>query len=111
MQLSTLNHLNADLYLGITVDEQKIVQCILRSIIPDKTVWVIGSRITAKHKPYSDLDLLVMGDEGLPLAATADLRDALSESDLPFKVDLVLWSALNDNFKQLFKQNHVVLQD
>ena len=111
MQLSTLNHLNADLYLGITVDEQKIVQCILRSIIPDKTVWVIGSRITAKHKPYSDLDLLVMGDEGLPLAAIADFRDAFSKSDLPFKVDLVLWSALNDNFKQLFKQNHVVLQD
>ncbi len=111
MQLSTSNHLNADLYLGITVDELKIVQCILQSIIPDKTVWVIGSRITAKHKPYSDLDLLVMGDEGLPLAATADLRDAFSESDLPFKVDLVLWSALNDNFKQLFKQNHVVLQD
>jgi predicted nucleotidyltransferase len=72
---------------------------------------VIGSRITAKHKPYSDLDLLVMGDEGSPLAATADLREAFSESDLPFKVDLVVWSVLNDNFKQLFNQNHVVLQD
>jgi predicted nucleotidyltransferase len=111
VQPSSPNHLKVDLYLRITVDEQKIVQCILQCIIPHKTVWVIGSRITAKHKPYSDLDLLVMGDEELPLSATAALREAFSESDLPFKVDVVLWSALNDNFKQIFQQNHVVLQD
>lgn len=96
--------------LSLTPDEGQIVQSILQDIIPDKTVWVIGSRMTAKHKPYSDLDLLIIGDEGLPLAAAADLRCAFSESDLPFKVDLVLWSALNNNFKQTFEQNHVVIQ-
>ena len=96
--------------LHLTAEEQHAVHSILQSIIPDRTVWVFGSRITDKHKPYSDLDLVVMGEEALPLATFADLREAFSNSDLTFKVDLVVWPELTDNFKQIIQQNHAVIQ-
>ena len=53
-------------------------------------VQIFGSRATGiRLKPHSDLDLLVVGPEKLPLLLLGDLREALSESDLPFAVDIV----------------------
>ena len=53
-------------------------------------IQVFGSRATGiRLKPHSDLDLLIVGPEKLPLLLLGDLREALSESDLPFSVDIV----------------------
>ena len=53
-------------------------------------IQVFGSRVTGiRLKPHSDLDLLIVGPEKLPLLLLGDLREALSESDLPFSVDIV----------------------
>ena len=53
-------------------------------------VHVFGSRATGHNlKPHSDLDLLIDYPTELPLASVAALRDALTESNLPFSVDLL----------------------
>ena len=53
-------------------------------------IQVFGSRATGiRLKPHSDLDLLIVGPKKLPLLLLGDLREALSESDLPFYVDIV----------------------
>jgi predicted nucleotidyltransferase len=52
-------------------------------------VWAFGSRTTGSALRYSDLDLALEGPEPLDLAVIGALRDAPSESDLPFEVDLV----------------------
>ena len=53
-------------------------------------IQVFGSRATGiKLKPHSDLDLLIVGPEKLPLLLLGDLREALSESDLTFSVDIL----------------------
>ena len=53
-------------------------------------ILIFGSRATGiRLKPHSDLDLLIVGPEKLPLLLLGDLREALSESDLPFSVDIV----------------------
>jgi len=100
-----------ELFLKLTAEEHQIVRSILQTCVPDREVWVFGSRATAKHKPYSDLDLVVLGEEALPLATTADLREAFSNSDLNFKVDLVVWFELTENFKQIIRNHYVVIQD
>nr|WP_228518410.1 MULTISPECIES: nucleotidyltransferase domain-containing protein [unclassified Gluconobacter] len=70
---------------------------ILNEIVPDREVRAFGSRVTGKAKPFSDLDLAVMGDGPLPLETRARLEEAFSESDLPWKVD-ILDQALADTF-------------
>ena len=97
--------------LQLSEEELQIVHSILQSLVSDREVWVFGSRATAKYKPYSDLDLVVMGEEALPLATTADLREAFSNSDLKFKVDLVVWSELTENFKQIIRNHYLIIQD
>ena len=63
---------------------------ILASRLPKGVkIQVFGSRATGiKLKPHFNLDLLIVGPEKLPLLLLGDLREALSESDLPFSVDI-----------------------
>ena len=74
--------------IDITPEEQSIVLRILNEIVPDREVRAFGSRVTGKAKPFSDLDLAIMGDEPLSLETRARLEEAFSESDLPWKVDI-----------------------
>lgn len=85
----------------MTPQERAIVLRILNEIVPDREVRAFGSRVTGKAKPFSDLDLAIMGDEPLPLETRAWLEDAFSESELPWKVD-ILDQALADI---LFNEN------
>ena len=64
---------------------------ILGTHLPSGTrVSVFGSRATGRAlKPHSDLDLLIDSPLELALMTIANLREALSESDLPFSVDLL----------------------
>jgi len=51
------------------------VRAVLARHLAHREVCVMGSRVFGPAKPFSDLDLVVMGEEPLPLATLADLRD------------------------------------
>ena len=56
---------------------------------PGAEIQVFGSRVTGIGlKPHSDLDLLIVGPDKLPLLLGV-LRNALTEPDLLFSVDIV----------------------
>lgn len=91
-------------------EELKCIKAIFQKIIPDREVWAFGSRTTAHHKPFSDLDVVVMGENTLTVEKLADLHNAFSESDLTFKVDVVVWSELTNNFKSIIQNHYSVIQ-
>ena len=62
------------------------------------------------HPPHSELDLAIVGDEPLPDATLARLLDDLTESDLPFKVDVVELCRVAPAFRELVERDHVVLR-
>ncbi len=86
-----------------------LIKAILHTHVPECPVWAFGSRITGTAKPYSDLDLAIITNTQLPLNVWAHLLDAFSESNLPFRVDLVDWSALSDAFKNIIESQHLVI--
>ncbi|MDO8311990.1 MAG: hypothetical protein Q7T25_08630, partial [Sideroxyarcus sp.] len=47
----------------------------------------------------------------LPLSVNAALSDAFSDSDLPWKVDVVDWSITSESFREIIEQQRVVLQE
>jgi len=81
-----------------------IVRDILRRYVPDREVWAFGSRARGKAKPYSDLDLAIIGEAPLSLDVSANLAEALSESDLPYKVDIVDWATIDDSFREIIRR-------
>ncbi len=77
------------------------VREILRSHIPDLAVRAFGSRARGGSKPHSDLDLVVMTTAPLPMPVKVRLEEAFAESSLPFKVDVLYWDEVAENFRQL----------
>ena len=75
-----------------------------------RRVVAFGSRATWTAKEYSDLDLAVLGDEPLPLDAAAALAEGFGESDLPFKVDVVVWADINDHLRGIIRRDAVDVQ-
>lgn len=97
--------------LDVDRAELQIVLNLLGRHVPNRTVWAFGSRVTGKAKPFSDLDLAVMGDAPLSIDTLAALNEALSESDLPWKVDVLDWARTSDAFRQIIEARHVVVQE
>jgi type I restriction enzyme S subunit len=97
--------------LDIKPADVHAVQAILQRYIPAREVWAFGSRVTGNVKPFSDLDLAIIGNDPVPAPILADLKDAFSESDLPFKVDIVDWAETKDNFRKIIEAAYVVVQN
>mgnify|MGYP004716937187 CR=1 FL=1 len=93
--------------IDITPEERAIVLRILNEIVPDREVRAFGSRVTGKAKPFSDLDLAIMGDEPLSLETRVRLEEAFSESELPWKVDVLDWALANADFKHIIEKHYL----
>ncbi len=91
-------------------DHWAIVRNALRLHVPDREVLAFGSRATWTAKEYSDLDLVVMGEEPLSLRTASALDEALGDSDLPFNVDVVDWARTDDAFRRIIRRHAVSVQ-
>ena len=96
--------------IDIRPDHWNIVQGILQKHVPQCEVWAFGSRATWKAKEFSDLDLAIISDQPLSLDISASLRDDFSESDLPWKVDVVDWATTSESFRKIIERDGVVVQ-
>ncbi len=96
--------------LAIEPAEWALLADILHRFIPDYSVWAFGSRAGGRPKPYSDLDLAIEGPQPLSLDRFDALREAFSESPLPWKVDVVELSRVDEDFARLIRQSRVLLR-
>lgn len=97
--------------IDVRPEHWALVRDILRRHIPQHAVWAFGSRAKGSAKPYSDLDLAILADQPLDIAQSAALRDAFTESDLPWKVDIVEWAAIDPDFRRIIDLKKVVVQE
>jgi predicted nucleotidyltransferase len=95
--------------LNLTKEQRSTIVQILLTHVPECEVRVFGSRLTGKSKSYSDLDLAVVGKEKIPRQKMIKLKEALQNSKLPFRVDLLDWHRISDNFKKIIQNNYQVL--
>jgi type I restriction enzyme S subunit len=86
----------------------RVVSHLVQRFLPEHQVWAFGSRATWTAKPFSDLDLVVFGDEPLSLALMVEMREAFQESALPFKVDVLDWHAVSPTFRAVIDSHKVL---
>ena len=94
--------------LDLDKKQLDILKEIITQHIPDKTVWVYGSRVTWKADEASDIDLTVFDCTNIQID---ELKETLEESDLLISVDVMNWEEIPDNFKTNIKKQYVVLQE
>ncbi len=94
-------------FIDARPDHLEIIRAIMHRHVPERNVWAFGSRVTWTAKAYSDLDLVILGDEPLDLGVLASLKEDFSESDLPWKVDVVDWASTSESFRKIIRKNKV----
>jgi predicted nucleotidyltransferase len=95
--------------LDLTPEQLDEVRRILLLHVPGRTVRAFGSRVQGNAKPFSDLDLAVMGETPLDFRQLAELKDAFTESNLPFRVDVVDWAATKEPFRRIIEETYEVV--
>ncbi len=90
---------------------EKIV-ALLRQHAPHAEVWAYGSRVTGGGHEASDLDLVVRNPFDLEIETGEKfaLKEALVESDVPIRVDVLDWSRIPVEFRREIEKDYVVLQ-
>jgi type I restriction enzyme, S subunit len=97
--------------LDIRPDHLQIVRDILQKHVPQYEVWAFGSRAKWTAKEYSDLDLCIKSDKPLSFSVLGAIGDDFSESDLPWKVDVVDWATTSPSFRKIIERDKVVIQN
>jgi type I restriction enzyme S subunit len=95
--------------IDIAPDHLRIVRAIVNKHVPDVPVWVFGSRARGGAKAWSDLDLAVITAHPLPLDVTAALAEDFSDSDLPWRVDVVDWATTSEAFRRIIERDRIPL--
>jgi len=87
----------------------RFVVSVLGELLPGRRFLAFGSRVTGTAAQFSDLDLAVIGDDPVDELTMGRLRERLSNSPLPFKVDLVDWASCSERFKAIIEAQGVPL--
>ena len=96
--------------IDLPPEQLTLIKNILVEQVPGLEVRAFGSRVTGGAKPYSDLDLVVVGEQALPLDVYFRLKDRFEESNLPIRVDVLDWHRISEEFRQLIEQGFQIIQ-
>ena len=83
--------------------EIAVIKRILAHDLAGVEYRIFGSRAKGSAKPYSDVDIVLLSKNPIPLLTLSTLEENFSESDLPFKVDLVDWQRITPEFQDKIK--------
>ena len=88
----------------------RLIQDILAEhLSPGTGVWVFGSRATDPAWRYTDLDLAIDAGRRLTIDERAILAEAFSESDLPYRVDVVDRQSIDECFRGIIAAQRLPL--
>ena len=96
--------------IDLTTEQRKTLNDLLRRFLPGVAVWAYGSRVKWTARPNSDLDLVAFTTPA-QRPHVADLKEALAESNLPFPVDLHVWDDVPERFREIIRNDYVVVQE
>jgi hypothetical protein len=53
--------------------------------------------------------LVFVGKEKLGINRIGELREAFEESDLPYRVDVLDWNSISENFKNIINKGYEII--
>lgn len=88
------------MHLG-NADLAEVKRILAHNLPPGVQVFAFGSRVHGRNlKPYSDLDLCLRWNAQIPPDVMTKLGTEFEDSLLPFKVDVIDWASISQEFKE-----------
>ncbi|WP_371414700.1 nucleotidyltransferase family protein [Chlorobaculum sp. 24CR] len=77
-----------------------MVRNFLNPFVPEAEIIVFGLRVHGTAKPWSDLDLAIKAKSALDWKLLEEIKEAFQESELPFRVDILVWNEITPAFRK-----------
>jgi predicted nucleotidyltransferase len=99
--------------IDVKPDHLARLKALLRRHAPKAEVWAYGSRVSGRGHGSSDLDIVLRSPNHpeAPQGNVAQIREILSESDIPFLVDVMDWAGIPESFRLEISKEHMVIQN
>ena len=97
--------------LGLGEKERFQLRHILDGCRAHGVLYAFGSRARGRGSRFSDLDILVRGQDPIPLRALASLECEISDSVLPFKLDIIDAARASPTFLAAIEPDLVLIAD
>ena len=91
--------------------EQKYIEFIketVSSMLHNYKLYIFGSRVKNRAKKYSDIDLAIDSQELTP-QTKSKLEATFDNYTLPYEIDIIDLNSIDDKFKNLIKDELVLL--
>ena len=90
---------------------KKMLEDLFHKYLPGVEVWAYGSRVKGKSHEGSDLDLVLRGSnlEKIKFSQFMDMQEALTDSNIPFLVEIKDWAEIPKHFHEEIQKNYYVL--
>ena len=95
----------------VSESELDLILGIVKKYASDCDVLTFGSRYKHTPKDYSDLDLAfaLVNGQRLGIKRIGQLEEAFSESELPYRVDVVDYNAISLEFRVIIDRGNEVI--
>ena len=95
--------------IAISENSLNMVKEILNKTVPNCEIRAFGSRINGTNRKYSDLDLAIIGEKKLGISMLGNVKETFMESELPFRVDVLDYNAVSENFRKVIDSEYEVV--
>lgn len=96
--------------LDVKIRHKTDIERLIKRHLPGVEVWAYGSRATGGNHDGSDLNLVLRTADLSPVddGGFSALTDALTESSIPFLVEIRDWARLPQSFHGEIEKEHIV---
>ncbi|MFH1727299.1 MAG: nucleotidyltransferase domain-containing protein [Pseudomonadota bacterium] len=92
--------------IDVTQSEMELIKYILRKFVPEAELYIFGSRVNGESRKHSDLDLVIKNKLKIDFSQMTKIKEAFENSKLPYRVDVLDWFRLDDDFKKIIFEDY-----
>ena len=96
--------------IAIEKEQLDIIREILKKYVPHAQIRIFGSRYKNTNKEYSDVDIVIIDSEKIDILKYTKLKEEFEESNLKYRVDIVDWNQITEEFRKEIEKGYYVLE-
>lgn len=87
-------------------EELDFIKKTIHTYVSNCEIRAFGSRVKGNAKRYSDIDICLVAPEKIDIAIIGSIKEQFALSDLPYRVDILDWKGIGDNFKKIIEEKY-----
>lgn len=95
--------------IAIEKEQLEIIKQILSKYVPNAEIRVFGSRYKHTNKEFSDIDIAIVDKQKIDIKTYAYMKEEFEESNLKYRVDIIDWNNISDEFKKIIEEGYEVI--